>query len=398
MPSRRSGTPGREFPVVGLDDLPRSIRTKGAFVPPRLPRVSQLTLRLSTCRHLAEAQEALGRLDAASLRLPSRAGLVRLTRHRDARASAAMDGIFVSTRAALAADLPGSVTPEVDERLLPYLDVAEEATAAMRDHRPIDLALLGQLTSIMAGAPVSGVVPWRRQPGWLGGPDPRDAYLITTPPGATLRTRTNQWCDWIARDHEMPLVAKGALAHFQFTVLAPFIGSAHLARVYLTMEILRSGVLGDAVLPISAWLRRKHREYARHLRGVVDRGDLDAWMTFMATVIRLACEQQIHLITELERVHERMRRKFKRLDAMERLLDGLIGYPVINNAQIASLCDVSPGYAQTLARRLQNAGIAEVLDTKTFEYHPDDNSYGKVIFCPEIVRLLSVDQPLPGVA
>src|SRR6266545_1533285 len=282
MSEAMPGETGRWFlGATGISDLPERLRQEGAFLPHPLP--STVRLRPPTYRILAEAEQAIGRLDEAAARLPNRAALVRLAQLRDVRSSGELVGAFGALREMLVADLPGvSAVPPVDLHLRRYLHANDEAVAWVRGGGQINLIVLSQLAEILAGARETlGVigaddvseVAWRTAPTWLGGPDPGDAYLLAVPPGAELQTSGMQWSAWVDSGCEAPLLARIALGHYQLAVLSPVAHSGHLSRLYITLALIREQALRDPLLPVSEWLSRHRDDYRNRMLALVHDGD-----------------------------------------------------------------------------------------------------------------------------
>jgi ADP-ribosylglycohydrolase/Fic family protein len=382
-PRPRSGTPGRWFPIPDHAEFPRSLRTDGAFLPAPLP--AEVSLRPSTYRLLAEAQEALGRLDEAAGQLPDRTALLRATQLRELRATANQGGGDASLQDVLLLDLPDSPRPTVNDTVRRYLRADDTAVAALHAGAPLDVALLAELSAILTGTESHNGPPWREELSWLGGPNPSSAYLIAAPPGPDLMAATEQWSHWVNSQPEMPLVAKIALGHYQLALLAPFTDGGLLARRYITLELIHSNTLRDPILPIASWLRQHDEEYGARLRGVVNHGNLDAWVSFIATGIHTSCHQQIQLIGRLERLLDEQLSRFRHESTIQRAVSGLIGHPITTTRQVAELHDISPHIATDLLARLRDAGLVISLDKQA---HTD------VFVCPGMLQLVNPLQPL----
>jgi cell filamentation protein, protein adenylyltransferase len=389
------GEMGRWFPVEGNIDLPERLRQEGAFLPHPLP--SMVRLQPSTYRILAEAEQAIGRLDEAAARLPNAAGLVRLTQLRDARSSAELGGVFAALRELLLADLPGVVAdPPADHDLARYLHAGDAAVAWVRDGGVINLTLLSRLGSVLAGKLDALGIPgedhvkgvdWRTEPTWLGGPDPAAAYLLAAPPGVELQTGGMQWSAWVDSGCEAPLLARVALGHYQLTALSPVAYSAHLARLYITLALIHEKALRDALLPISDWLSRERDIYRDRILALVHDGDLDAFLVFFATGIAALCRDQLRFIHRMEELSEHhLSRLGKRMDGIVRVIRDLAATPLTTNLQIAQRNGMSVQHAASLTKQLKRLGVIESLDGK---------SYRQVFVVPDVMRLFELNDPMP---
>src|ERR1044072_5212322 len=120
MSEAMPGEMGRWFRVADARDTPARLRLEGAFLPRPLP--SMVRLQPQTYRILAEAEQAIGRLDEAAARLPNRAGLVRLAQLRDVHGSGELGGVFGALRELLLADLAGAAgASAIELKLRQYL-------------------------------------------------------------------------------------------------------------------------------------------------------------------------------------------------------------------------------------------------------------------------------------
>ena len=350
-----------------------------------------------TYRILAEAEQVLGRLDEAAARLPNRAGLVRLAQLREVHGSGELGGVFSALRELLLADLPGAAgKPEVDLGLRRYLRANDEAVAWVRAGGAINLALLSQLGAILDGAAdslgyIDGddviEVNWRTTPGWLGGPDPRDAYLIAVPPGAELQTSGMQWSAWVDSGCEAPLLARVALGHYQLSVLSPVAHADHLSRLYITLALIREGALADPLLPVSEWLSRHRDEYRDRILDMVHKGDLDGFLVFFATGIADLCRNQLRFIERAERIsEEHLGRIGRRMDGIVRVTRDLAATPITTNLQISQRCGITVQQAASLTKQLQRLGVVRSMNGRN---HP------QVFTVPDVLDLFELSYPTP---
>ncbi|MFI7680333.1 Fic family protein [Actinophytocola sp. NPDC049390] len=395
MPDAMPAETGRWFLADGIGDIPARLRLEGAFLPRPLP--SMVRLLPQTYRILAEAEQVLGRLDEAAARLPNRAGLVRLAQLREVHGSGELGGVFGALRELLLADLPGAAgKPEVDLGLRRYLRANDEAVSWVRAGGAINLALLSQLGSILDGTAgslghIEGddviEVNWRTTPGWLGGPDPRDAYLIAVPPGAELQTSGMQWSAWVDSGCEAPLLARVALGHYQLSVLSPVPHADHLSRLYVTLALIREGALADPLLPVSEWLSRHRDEYRDRILAMVHKGDLDGFLVFFATGIADLCRNQLRFIERAERIsEEHLGRIGRRMDGIVRVTRDLAATPLTTNLQIAQRCGITVQQAAILTKQLQRLDVVRSVNGRN---HP------RVFTVPDVLDLFELSYPTP---
>jgi hypothetical protein len=268
--------------------------------------------------------------------------------------------------------------------------------AWVRNGGPITLALLGELGSILDGRTetlgfFSGddviEVKWRTDPGWLGGPDPRDAYLLTVPPGAELQTSGMQWSAWVDSECEAPLLARVALGHYQLSVLSPVSHADHLARLYITLALIREGAMRDPLLPVSEWLSRHRDEYRERILGMVHEGDLDGFLVFFASGIAGLCRNQLQFVDRAERIsEEHLGRIGRRMDGIVRVTRDLAATPLTTNLQIAQRCGITVQQAASLTKQLRRIGVLGSLNGR---------KYGQIFTVPDVMNLFELSYPTP---
>lgn len=373
--------PGRTFPIPASVEVPRALRARGAFLPDPLP--SQVTLRQKTLRDAADAQEAVARLDTRMRGMPAEKEWVYQVFRREMRASALLDGVMIASRQALLADARADTGQDEAVRLfLGYVRAGVEMAEVAHDHRRLTPDLLGRLSAGMFGDDVGDGLRWRTEHHWLSGPELDGAYVIVAPPGPEMWVATEQWCTWMCAQNEMLVLVKVALAFVHFLLLSPFPGSTHLGRLMIGHELMVTGVLSEPVLPISEWLYRHRQQFSSVLQGVVDRGDLDALVGFLADGVRKVCREEEVRVAAVWARGETLRRHYNRQTSIGNLAEALAYRPVMNLRQISEVCGVSLSQAATLARQLQDDGFAQSLDPDTLGGH-DDDVYRRIIFVPE---------------
>ena len=354
-------------------------------------------LQPRTYRVLSEAEQVIGRLDEAMARLPNRAGMVRLAQLRDVHGSGELGGVFGALRELLLADLPGAAgTPAIDLNLRQYLRANDEAVTWVRTGGSINLGLMTQLGSILDGTRemlgfIDGddvtEVTWRHEPGWLGGPDPRDAYLLTVPPGAELQTSGMQWSAWVDSGCEAPLLARVALGHYQLSVLSPVAHADHLSRLYITLALIREGAMRDSLLPVSEWLSRQRDDYRERILGMVHDGDLDGFLMFFASGIATLCRSQLKLIERAERINdEHLSKLGRRMDGIVRVTRDLAATPLTTNLQVAQRCDITVQQAASLTKQLQRIGVLRSMNGR---------KYRQIFTVPDVMNLFELNYPTP---
>ena len=335
----------------------------------------------TTYRRAAEAEYALGRLDATARQLVAPHGLVRSTQLRDAQSSASLDGVYLSLKEVLVADLLTSQDSvrhsDLLRRITPYLQAYRHGHRCVRAGAAIDAALMSELNGIMTGRTDTlrtdrGVLTNRTA----------EPYLLTAA-GPHLLDRLEQLTTWAEADTSQPNVAQIAIAHYQLEVLQPFpSANGHVAREFSMLHLVRRDLLHDHILPLSVWLDDNLDEYQKQIHAVIDTGEIHRWVEFFSTAIRDQANAQLALIARLNELATEFTDRAPTSKVFVQVVNDLLGYPVINHRAIQTRGQVSQKYATDVARRLIDLNIL----TNWQSYR-----YNQVFFCGPVLNLLNMN-------
>lgn len=359
-----------------------------AFVPAPLP--SALALDLPTVKLMAEAERAVGRLDAAVARLPNPALLVRPALYREAVSTSALEGTYAPFLEVLEADYidERKRSAEVQE-VLNYVNAAERGLGLIGD-MPICLRLIAELQAIIvrgtrgdswdAGRLRSGQVYIGEQR--LG----IERSRFVPPPHTVLEEGVSEWEKWINAADDVPLLVKAALAHYQFETLHPFSdGNGRLGRLIVTLQLVQAGAMKYPVLNLSPWFEPRKDQYKDLLLAVSQTGDFDGWLQFFLTAVAAQADDAVTRIDELMEARADfldLLRADKAKGVVLEIVDDLLGYPIITPTQAAQLHDVTYPPAAKAIERLERMGIVKEITGR---------SYGRVFACERVMRI--VDRP-----
>jgi len=190
-----------------------------------------------------------------------------------------------------------------------------------------------------------------------------DARFVPPPPGDQLEAGIQAWEKWINNVEQLPVVVKMALGHYQFETLHPFNdGNGRLGRLICVLQLAACGELRVPVLNLSPWLGQRRREYQDHLLRLSMTGEFDPWIRFFCEAVRaqavLALERIDALMTWKEHAIQQLRAANVR-GVATRIVENLIGYPMITPTSAANMHGVSYPAANTAIERLERLGILQ---------------------------------------
>jgi Fic family protein len=338
---------GQVMPVTGHDARFGEDYAVEAFIPDPLP--DNLDLAASAWMIISEAMTELGRLDSAASLIPNPHLVARVATRREAVGTSALEGTYADLTELFAAEAVPRSTHDADvpanvREVMNYANAAENAYEWIVD-RPITLGLICAMQAeIVRGTASDGADAGsiRTTQVFIGAANRRvgEARFVPPPPGDRLRAMVDQWLAWVsapAPSTSIPLLARIAMAHYQFETLHPFTdGNGRVGRLVAALQILADGVLRVPVLAISPWLEERSDEYRDHLLAVSSTGDWQPWIEFFAQAVRdeskAGHDRIMRLLSLRDDIGHQVRSALPRARLALDIAHDLIAYPVLSVA------------------------------------------------------------------
>jgi Fic family protein len=210
------------------------------------------------------------------------------------------------------------------------------------------------------------------------------ARFVPPPNGELLINGVTEWEKWVNAEHDMPILVRAALAHYQFETLHPFSdGNGRIDRLAITLQLIQEGLLRFPILNLSPWLEPRREDYIDHLQDISKTGDFDPWVRFFAEAVRARSQAAIATIGRLTGFVADVVDALKRDGARGAVLDlsnNLIGYPLMAVADVQRDLDVSYPTANSAVSRLVNAGVLR---------ETTGRNYGRLFVCDRVYRELA---------
>ncbi len=366
-----------------------------AFLPFELP--TSLTLQESTWLAITGAATELGRLDAATGLVPNPRLITRIAARAEAVGTSAIEGTFAElpelyTTEAIPDGTAASQAPPRVREVLNYARAAEEAYSWISE-RPITIGMLSALQRQIvrdteSDGPEAGALRTRQV---FVGPRDRpipEAHYVPPPPGDQMRSLLEQWALWLTDPvavQRIPLVARVAMAHFQFEAIHPYTdGNGRLGRLVVVLQLLREGALSQPVLSISSWLHNSGAAYREELGAVSRTGDWDTWITFFADAVASAARADRARIGRVSQLREEIsaivRDRLPRAALAREIAEGLIDSPVL------SVASAKQRYGRS--DQANRSAIHQLVDAGLLEPH-SDAIYRRLYWSPRVFRAIS---------
>ena len=358
-----------------------------AFVPKPLP--STLSLSGRTHALISEASLELGRLDAATARLPNPRLVVRPTMRTEAVSTSAIEGTHAALEDVLEAEATGAASSDADVReVRNFIRAGEHGFEHLRS-RPLSRALLDELQRTLVSGTrgdLGDAGSVRQRQVWIGDPTRpvTDARFVPPPPGPDLEAGLQQLVDWVRRaPDDIPMLARVALAHYQFEALHPYSdGNGRIGRLFMLLQLTSEGALRHPTLSISPWLEQRRDDYVDGLLRVSQTGAFDPWVSFLARAVRDQSRDGVRRTEQLLDLRDafaaRVRGAGSRGVAVA-IAEDLVGFPALTARQAAERHGVSYQAANSAIDQLQRLGLLREATGRT---------YARVFIAPEVVEVL----------
>jgi Fic family protein len=342
-----------------------------AFVPANLPYEPPLRMDSELLYLLSNADQCVGRLDAASDMLPNPGLFVGMYVMKEAVLSSQIEGV---TQASLAEVLEYEargngkhVRSDIAE-VINYVDAMNYGL-----ERVETLPLSNRLTREIHQRLLKGVRREDKQPGefrkiqnWIGAPGStlKTAEFVPPPP-AEMTAAMNALESYMNDDEEpVPVLIKAGLIHSQIETIHPFLdGNGRMGRLLVVFLLCRKRVLKRPLLYLSAFFNTRREEYYWHLQSVRDNGNAEGWMKFFLTAVWKVAEAAASTVHDILGLREQQRLMIQQSLAGSvkgvELLDHLFKMPYMSVNSAAKVLEVSYPTANNLISSLVNEGILE---------------------------------------
>jgi Fic family protein len=325
---------------------------------------------------VADAEAAIARLNASVNALASTEVLARLLLRAESVASSRIEGLQLSGRRLLRAELEqelGETSRDVTTReVLANVRAMRRSVEETSEGSEVTSALLFDIHRLLlldTHLEEHGGRP-RTQQNWIGGSDynPCSAAYVP-PPWEQVERLLNDLAAFCNRD-DLPAVAQAALAHAQFETIHPFVdGNGRVGRVLIHTILRRRGLATRVLPPVSLILATWAQDYISGLEATRYLGPADSrqaqdglnrWIGFFAAACKRAASEAMAFEKRTQEIQEDWRRRLggvRANSAVDLLVRALPGAPLLTAGGAAKLIGRSFQAANLAIERLEEAGI-----------------------------------------
>jgi Fic family protein len=288
-----------------------------AFVPPPLPPSSKALDVALLQGILAEANQAVGRLDGMTSALPD----LKLFLYSYVRKEAVLSSQIEGTQSSLSdlllyenAETPGVPLGDVQE-VSNYVAALNHGLKRMRDGFPLSLRLIREIHEVLLSkGRGSHAQPgeFRKSQNWIGGTRPGNAAYVPPPPEYVLDCMGQLETFIHQEGSSLPLLIRAGLVHAQFESIHPFLdGNGRVGRLLITFMLCAEEVLREPVLYLSLFFKKHRRLYYDRLNGTRGSEGWSEWLDFFLQGVRDTANQAARMAVSIDRLFRKDKEKIE---------------------------------------------------------------------------------------
>jgi len=279
-----------------------------AFVPAPLPPGTRALDLASLQTILAEANQAIGRLDGLTSAFPD----LKLFLYSYVRKEAVLSSQIEGTQSSLSdlllyenAETPGVPLDDVQE-VSNYVAALNHGLKRLRGGFPLSLRLIREIHEVLLSkGRGSHAQPgeFRRSQNWIGGTRPGNAAYVPPPPEYVLDCMGQLESFLHLEENSLPLLVRAGLVHAQFETIHPFLdGNGRVGRLLITFMLCAKEVLREPILYLSLFFKKHRRLYYDRLNGTREDEGWTAWMDFFLQGVRDTANQAARTATNIDKL------------------------------------------------------------------------------------------------
>ena len=312
-----------------------------SFVPGPLPPALR-PLDLSGLQSiLAEANQAVGRLDGMTANFPN----VNLFLYSYVRKEAVLSSQIEGTQSSLSdlllyenAETPGVPLQDVEE-VSNYVAALQHGLKRLDRGFPLSLRLIREIHKVLLSkGRGSHAQPgeFRRSQNWIGGTRPGNASYVPPPPEQVLDCMSQLEAFLHQEDDGLPLLLRAGLAHAQFETIHPFLdGNGRVGRMLVTLLLTEKGLLHEPVLYLSLYFKKHRQTYYDRLNGTRSGKGWKQWLDFFLQGVHDTANQAAQTAVAIDRLFGDDSEKVEQLGRGAR--SGVVVYQIAQASPIFSI-------------------------------------------------------------
>ncbi len=335
-----------------------------AYIPPFLPPNPAIDLD-QLARPLEKAAQALAQLNTMATSIPNTSLFIYMYVRKEALLSSQIEGTQSSFSDLMLFEhhqKPAVSLGDVEE-VSNYVKAIHHGLKRLDEGFPLSLRLLKEIHAVL----LSGGRGKHHQPGefrksqnWIGGTRPGNALFV--PPPVENLTDCLGNLEHFLHDNTLPVLIKAGIAHVQFETIHPFLdGNGRLGRLLITLLLTEGGLLDQAVLYLSLYLKQNRHIYYDLLQEVRTEGTWETWLEFFLTGVIASSQQAIKTAERINQLFADDIAKINKLGrarySCEKVFEYLKQLPQVSVPLLAEALNITAPTARSALNHLLELGI-----------------------------------------
>ena len=304
---------------------------------------------------LESASNKLGELKGLSRQAPNVDLFISLSADAEATSSSRIEGTQTELDETIQSELAISPSRRGDWReVRNYIEALRETRAKPL---PVSSRMIRRAhKTLMRGVRGKNKAPgeFRRAQNFLGAKENPD---FVPPPHLEVAALMSDMEKFLHNEKiDAPWLIRIAVAHYQFETIHPFLdGNGRIGRLIIPLYMTEKGMTDKPLLYMSRYLEKNKARYYDNLmraRG----GEMEEWLVFFLRGVEYAAAAAARDLDDTMRLKEtataQIRQEFARSDSALKLLDALFRHPVVDIADAARECGITPAAARTLVGKM----------------------------------------------
>jgi len=279
-----------------------------SFTPTPLPPNPPIELDGETVELLVKANKQLALLEGIATRIPNVNLFVLMYVRKEALMSSQIEGTQATLEDVLDPLVDENTNRDVAE-VINYIKATNFAIAGLRE-LPLCNRLIRESHAILmedSRGQEKNPGEFRRSQNWIGGQGStlKNARFIPPAPEDMVQAISDLE-KYINEDNSLDVLICGALIHYQFETIHPFLdGNGRIGRLLITLYLIAKGVLTTPALYISYFLKKNRIEYYDRLSEVRRNGNYEQWVKFFLQAVYESAEDATIAIDKLTALHDK---------------------------------------------------------------------------------------------
>ncbi len=315
---------------------------------------------------LAEANYALGELNAYSQFIPNVDFFIKMHIKKEANTSSGIEGTQTHIEDLLHKE--ENVKPEKHSDWIEVHNYINAMNNAIKELKKLPLSnrlIKNTHKVLMKGARGENKAPgnYRTSQNWIGGATLKDAVFIPCAQENVLDLMSDLELFLNNDDIKLPDLIKIAIAHYQFETIHPFLdGNGRIGRLLITLFFIHQNKLNKPTLYLSSFFEKHKALYYQNLMAVRTLNNLSQWLKFFLVGVKQTAENSISTFKAIIKLQEKTSLLVaKKSENTKKALAYLFQQPIVDYGDITQYLQVNKTTAIRLIADLENLKIVTEL-------------------------------------